>query len=155
MKDTKLSRSFKLSEAIKSSTAVRLGIDNTPPDEIVPRIALVAQKILQPVRDEYGIPITPSSWYRCLELNRALNSADTSQHIKGRAVDFEVPTIDNLELAYFVKENLDFDQLILEFYNPRNPSSGWIHCSYVSEDDNRGEVLTIQPKGILNAGLPK
>lgn len=149
-----LSDNFTLAEAMKSQTAIRNGIDNTPPDEIIPRLKATAQNILQPCRDHYGKSITPSSWYRCLDLNRAVGSKDSSQHRKGEAVDFEVPGVSNHDLAHWINYNLDFDQLILEFHDPSDPSSGWVHCSYVSPEENRREVLTIQPGGTLNAGLP-
>jgi len=152
---TNLTTHFTLTEAAKSQAAERLGIDNQPGMAIIAKLVRTANHILEPVRANYGKSFSPSSWYRCLELNRRLGSKDTSRHVKGEAVDFEVPGVDNLELAHWINDNLDFDQLILEFYDPRYPSSGWVHCSYVSQDENRGEVLTIQSKGILNAGLPK
>ena len=149
-----LSKHFTLREATRSQTADRLDIDNQPRMEIIPKLVQVAHNILEPLRAHYGAPFTPSSWYRCQELNEVLGSRSTSQHVKGEAVDIELPTVDNLELAKWCRDNLDFDQLILEFYNLDDPTSGWVHCSYVSEQKNRGEVLTIQKGGILNAGLP-
>lgn len=139
-----LSKNFSLEEAIKSSTAIRLGIDNHPPAEVVPILANTATKILQPARDHFGIPFAPSSFYRCLELNRALRSKDTSQHVLGEAVDFEIPGIDNFTLASWVRDNLDFDQLILEHYELGSPHSGWVHCSYTNKQENRRQVLTIE-----------
>jgi len=93
--------------------------------------------VLEPVREHYGIPFIPSSGYRCLELNRAIGSSDRSQHTTGEAVDFEVPGISNKEVALWVKENCQFDQLILEFFKEADPSSGWVHCSHILEGDNR------------------
>jgi len=87
--------------------------------------------------EHYGIPFIPNSGFRCLELNRAIGSSDRSQHTTGEAVDFEVPGISNREVALWVKENCKFDQLILEFYKEGDPSSGWVHCSYVIEGENR------------------
>lgn len=136
-----LSANFTLEEAVKSQTALRFGIDNTPDGPTIDRMQLVAVHILEPIRTHYGIPITPSSFFRCLELNRKIGSKDNSQHIKGEAVDVEVPGISNFVLATWVKDNLRFDQLILENYTLGVPSSGWVHCS-LKEHGNRNEVLT-------------
>lgn len=139
-----LSPHFTLDEAIKSQVASRHGIDNMPPAEAIAAMRKVAENILEPIRARYGRPITPSSWYRCLKLNRILGSRDTSQHVLGEAVDFEVPGVDNLEVAQWIVGNLSFDQLILEFYDGVDPNSGWIHCSY--RYPCRGEVLRFDGK---------
>lgn len=139
---TRLSINFTLRELTKSNTALRHGLDNTPdPMGVTVNLVRVAQYILQPVRDNFGIPFSPSSGYRSLELNRLIGSKDTSQHVKGQAVDFEIPGVSNQELAEWIKDNLNFDQLILEFHNPENPSSGWVHCSYVGPECNRNQSL--------------
>ena len=138
---TNLSKNFTVAEAMKSATALRLGIDNTPPDKVMKSLIDVAVNILEPVRANWSRPIAPSSWYRCLELNQAILSSDGSQHVKGEAVDFEVSYVPNFELARWCRDHLEFDQLILEFYDPDDPRAGWVHCSYV-EKWNRGEVLT-------------
>ena len=130
-----LSDHFSLRELTKSSTAERLGIANEPgPAEVE---NMVCETILQPVRENYGIPFVPNSGFRCLELNRSIKSSDTSQHVTGQAVDFEVPGIANKEVALWVMENCEFDQLILEFYKEGIPDSGWVHCSYTLARDNR------------------
>ena len=102
----------------------------------------------------YGIPFTPSSWFRCLELNTTIGSKPTSQHIKGQAVDIEVPSVSNIKLAQWINHNLDIDQLILEFWKEEDndPNSGWVHCSYV-DGSNRKQVLTYTGKEYKN-GLP-
>jgi hypothetical protein len=143
----RLSPHFTFLESYKSQTAERNDIDNTPPVELVPRLITVATKILEPVRAHFGKPFSPSSWYRCLDLNRKLLSKDTSQHVKAQAVDFEVPGITNYKLAEWCRDNLTFDQLILEFYTPGKSESGWVHCSIV-EGENRGQILTINSKGV-------
>jgi len=130
-----LTTNFTLYELVKSQTAVRLGIHNIPGEEEARSLRLVAEHILQPVRDHFGIPFAPTSGFRCRELNRALKSKDTSQHIKGQAVDLEIPSVSNLELASWIRDTLKFDQLILEFYTAGEEASGWVHCSYV--DKNR------------------
>ena len=147
-----LSDHFTLEELCKSQTALRSGIDNTPATDtpegqtVIESLTRICARILEPVRLNYGVPFAPNSGYRCLELNRALKSRDTSQHVKGQAVDIEVPGIANFDLATWIRDNLEFDQLILEFYTSGEPSSGWVHCSLI-EDGNRGEVLTIGKQG--------
>ena len=148
-----LSDNFSLAEAVKSQTALRCGIDNTPDAGEIACLRLVAEHILQRVRNHYGIPFAPSSWYRSVALCEAIGSKATSQHAKGQAADFEVPGIANVELARWISENLDFDQLILEFWNAAEPTAGWVHCSYVSPDDNRKEVLRFDGNQYLE-GLP-
>jgi len=132
-----ISDHFTLSELTKSSTAERLGIANEPGSMEVENLIMVCDQILEPVRNHYGIPFAPNSGFRCLELNRAIGSSGNSQHVKGEAVDFEVPGISNKEVALWVMENCEFDQLILEFYKEDIPDSGWVHCSYTIENDNR------------------
>ena len=147
-----ISRHFTLREACRSMTADRCGIDNTAPPEVAKNLILVAENILEPIRHYFDIPFSPSSWYRCLELNKAIGRKPTSQHVKGQAVDIEVPSLSNLKLAQWINHNLDFDQLILEFYNEDDPMAGWVHVSYVSPEDNRREVLTIGKTTLV--GLP-
>ena len=135
--------------------ATRLGIDNTPPPSVIPSLVAVAANICQPVRDHFKTPFSPSSWYRCAELNEAIGGAVTSQHIQGEAVDIEIPTVSNLDLARWIEAHLEFDQLILEFYERADPHSGWVHVSYIDDAARRrGEVLTIGRSG-ATAGLPQ
>ncbi len=135
-----LSEHFTLRELVKSQTAARMGIDNTPDSFALAYLDRLCRDILEPVREHYGVAFSPSSGYRSPELCEAIGSSRKSQHAKGQAADFEVPGIDNLVLAEWVKENLKFDQLILECYMPGNPNSGWVHCSIA--DTLRGETLT-------------
>ena len=132
-----LSKHFSLSELTKSDTAIRKGIDNTPNDQEVENLILLCNEILEPVREHYGIPFAPNSGFRCLDLNRAIGSSDKSQHVSGKAVDFEISGLDNKEVALWVMDNCDFDQLILEFYKEGEPSSGWVHCSYDVDKEHR------------------
>ena len=132
-----LSDHFPLSELTKSSTAERLGIANEPGSMEVENLIMVCDQILEPVRNHYGIPFAPNSGFRDLYLNREIGSSDNSQHVKGEAVDFEVPGIPNKEVALWVKDNCEFDQLILEFYKEGIPNSGWVHCSYTIAKENR------------------
>lgn len=138
----RLSAHFTLREALKSNVAMRHGIDNTPPLELIPAMVRVAEHILEPTRAQFKTPIVPNSFYRCRALNTAVRSTNPdSQHIKGEAVDFEIAGFTNYEIAKWISENLDFDQLILECYTPGDPSSGWVHCSYFSVSENRREIL--------------
>jgi len=141
----RLSYNFTLSELTRSQTAARMGIDNTPDEQQIENLQRVCSEILQPVRDNFGIPFAPSSGFRSVALCEAIGSSSKSQHAKGEAVDFELPGFDNKEVAEWVRNNLNFDQLILEYYTPDDPSSGWIHCSVV-ENDNREECLIYDGK---------
>lgn len=151
--DIQLSNNFWLSELAKSRTADRLNIDNWPYDpSVVNNLKAVTINILQSARDYYGIPFAPNSGYRSLMLNRYLNSKDTSQHVKGEAVDFEVPGIRTLDLATWIMNTLDYDQLILEMVRNGDPRSGWVHCSFSSRY-NRRQVLSIHRGGRVYQGL--
>jgi hypothetical protein len=141
----KLSPNFTLAEATKSQTAARLGIDNTPPATVMPALRAVATNILEPVRAHYGVPIVPSSWYRCPALNKAIGSGDKSQHVLGEAVDFEVGGISNLDVASFIVSSLNWDQVLLEYYIENQPFSGWVHVS-LRASENRREVLRFDGK---------
>ena len=136
----KLSKNFSLSELTKSQTATRKGISNEPSTEHVENLIHLAESVLQPVRDHFGKPVMISSGYRSPELCEAIGSSTKSQHARGEAADFEIPGVDNMQLATWINKNTDFDQLILEFYEPGDPNSGWVHCSAVKEG-SRAQVL--------------
>ena len=135
----KLSRNFSLHELTKSETAIRKGIDNTPDDVTISNLTTLCNMVLQKVRDCHGA-VTITSAYRSSELNKAIGGSTTSDHCKGCAADFEVPGLDNKELARWIIDNLTFKQLILEFYEEGNPNSGWVHCSF-EEGENNNQVL--------------
>jgi hypothetical protein len=124
-----LSRNFSLGELTKSQTALRNGLENKPSIEEIVALTVLCNNILQPVRDKYG-SFAPNSGFRTVELCKLVGSSAKSQHAKGEAADIEVAGIDNYELAEWIAKNLDFDQLILEFYVPDDPSSGWVHVSH-------------------------
>ena len=127
-----LSRNFSLQELIKSDTAIRKGIDNNPNADQIEKLKLLCENILQPVRDHFGrVKIT--SGFRSVDLCLAIGSSQNSQHCKAEAADFECVGVDNAELFDWIKSNLEPDQLILEFYTPGEPNSGWIHCSWIAE----------------------
>ena len=136
----RLSKNFTLQEFTKSQTAIRKGIDNTPAERHLENAKLLFEKVVQPVRDNFG-PTVINSGYRGPDLNYAVGGSNTSQHCKGQAVDIECPGVPNYDVAKWIEENVDFDQLILEFYTPGIPDSGWVHVSYKTEG-NRKSILT-------------
>ena len=141
----RLSKNFSLSEMVKSATAERLGVDNSPSLIHLVNLTHLAIHILQPVRDKFGV-ITINSGYRSPALNAKVGGSKTSQHCNGQAGDFESFSTANPDLARWIAKNLDFDQLILEFYDGKDPNSGWIHCSY-NLMGNRGVTLTALKTG--------
>jgi uncharacterized protein YcbK (DUF882 family) len=146
--DTKLSEHFKLKEFITSETAVRKRIDNTPTPEHAQNLKNVCEKILEPVRNHFGKPVRINSGYRGAALNAAVGGSSKSQHCNGEAVDFEIDGLPNPDLAKWVTENCDFDQCILEFYDPKEgPNSGWVHASYTTKGPNRKQKLTAVTEG--------
>ena len=138
----KISKNFSLKEFTNSQSATRLGLSNQPDTQSLINICALANNILQPVRDKWGI-VTISSGYRSPELNShpSIGGSEKSQHCHGMAVDFEAFKLSNIDLAEWIKENLEYDQLILEFYEEGDPHSGWIHCSY-NISGNRKKVMT-------------
>ncbi len=137
----KISDHITYAEAIHSNTAKRRGIDNTPNPTQVENMKLTAEKIFEPLRKFVGGPIKVNSFFRSPELNTKIGGSKTSQHCKGQAIDiddvFGYKT--NAEMYNWIKENLDFDQMIWEFGTDMNPN--WVHISYVSEEDNRNRCL--------------
>ena len=144
-----------MAEFIKSDTANRLGIDNTPEGEHLENAKALFENVVQKVRDHFG-PTVINSGYRCPELNEAVRGSKTSQHCHGEAADIEVPGVANGDLAQWIVDNLDFDQVILEFYTPGQPSSGWVHVSYKADGSNRKKALTaskIDGKTVYSNGI--
>jgi zinc D-Ala-D-Ala carboxypeptidase len=138
-----LSENFTLQELIYSDTAVRMGIDNKPNDETVENLKILCENILEPIRSHFKAPVVVSSGYRSEAVCLAVGSSSKSQHIKGQAVDFEIFGIPNKDVTDWIVQNLDYDQCILEFWNDKEPNSGWVHCSY-SKDNNRKQYLNAQ-----------
>jgi hypothetical protein len=136
----KLSTNFSLQEFTKSQTATRQGLDNTPNDEHLASATALFENVVQKVRDNFGVTVI-NSGYRGPALNTAVGGSSNSQHCKGEAVDIECPGTGNYDVAKWIESNLDFDQLILEFYTPGIPDSGWVHVSYKTEG-NRNQSLT-------------
>ena len=143
----KLSKNFSLIELTKSQTATRKGIDNTPSTEHRDNLKSLCEMVLQPVRDHFNRVVSVSSGYRSEELCLAIGSKITSQHAKGQAADFEIYGLSNKELADWVHENLDYDQLILEYWREEDPNSGWVHCSYKSEGNRKQYLKAYKENG--------
>ena len=137
----RLSKSFTLRELVKSQTAEREGINNNPSEAQIEALQRLCENILQPVRDHYGKVVSVSSGYRSPELCVKIGSSVNSQHASGHAADFEIYGVSNADLCKYIAENLEFDQLILEFHNIDEPNSGWIHCSYRADGENRKQIL--------------
>jgi hypothetical protein len=144
----KVSENFSLTELTYSDTAVRLGLKNEPTDEILRNLQKVCQFILEPIRNHFENPVVITSGFRSPELCLAVGSTIKSSHTRGEAVDMEIFGIANREVAEWVVRNLDFDQVILEFYEEGIPNSGWVHVSYC-EGSNRKQYLKAYRKNNL------
>jgi len=151
----KLSKYFTYAEMVRSQVAVRCGISNEPSSDEVDCLTVLCKTVLDPAREHFGIPFSPSSAYRSPELNECIGSKPTSQHILGQAADIEVPGVANLQLAWWIRAHLDFDQLIMEYYDKADPAGGWIHISTRKDglEENRREVLTFDGSS-YEKGLP-
>jgi hypothetical protein len=151
----KVSKYFTLEEFTKSQTAVRKGIDNSPSPEHLQNIRMLARNVLDPIREYYARPVYLSSGYRSPALNRAVGGSSKSQHCNGEAADTEVAGIGNPALARWIIKNLEFDQIILEFFNPaEGPNSGWVHVSYTMHRPMRRNVITAVKRNGKTEYLP-
>jgi len=137
----RISEHISYKEGIKSNTATRLGIKNTPDDYQITNMVNIGVNVFEPLRKHVGGPIRINSFYRCEELNRAIGGSSRSQHCEGRAIDLDdtLGHKTNAEMYKYIKDNLSFDQLIWEFGDDTNPD--WIHVSYVHPDENRKRCL--------------
>jgi hypothetical protein len=142
-----LSANFTLKELTRSDTATRLGIDNSPGPEELENLKLLCEKVLQPVRDHFGKSVTVNSGYRSPESNAAVGGSKTSDHCKGMAADIEIPGVANAELAAWIMQNLKYTQLILEFYTPGIPDSGWVHISFDLSNLKMQELTAVRVAG--------
>ena len=146
-----LSKNFSLEEMERSQTAQRMGIKNKAGSGEIKNLTDLCYNVLEPCRAKFDKPIRISSGYRSEELCVAIGSKKTSQHALGMAVDMEIPSESNLKVALWLQNNVDYDQLILEYYTGE-ANSGWIHVSF-HEGNNRKQVLTFDGKSYTN-GLP-
>jgi len=126
---------------VYSNTAIRRGIDNTPGEYELQNMELLARKVFEPLREHVGKPIKINSFYRSAELNQAIGGSSKSQHCEGRAIDIDdtYGHMSNADMYAFIKENLDFDQMIWEFGTEENPN--WVHVSYIDPETNRNRCL--------------
>ena len=136
-----ISKHISYKEGVYSITATRRGIDNTPNDEQLGNMELIAEKVFEPLRKWVGGPIKINSFFRSAKLNKAIGGARSSQHMKGQAIDIDdtFGVVANSDMYNYIKNNLDFDQMIWEFGDDDNPN--WVHVSYVSKEDNRNRCL--------------
>jgi hypothetical protein len=147
VKQMNLSPNFSLKELTKSDTATRLGIDNTPNEETIDNLKTLCDKVLQPVREHFGKSVTINSGYRSPESNAAVGGSKTSDHCKGQAADIEIDGVPNPELAQWIMDNLEYTQLILEFYTQGIPDSGWVHVSYDPNNLKKQELTAVKVAG--------
>jgi zinc D-Ala-D-Ala carboxypeptidase len=142
-----LTANFSLHELTKSETALRMGFDNTPGEAETEALRLLCEKVLQPVRDHFGKGVKVNSGFRSSESNAAVGGSKTSDHCLGRAADIEIPGVANADLAQWIMDNLDYTQLILEFYTPGIPDSGWVHVSYDPANLKKQELTAMKVAG--------
>ena len=137
----RISKHISYKEATRSATALRLGIENVPNEYELQNMEMVAKKVFEPLREAVDAPIKINSFFRCEELNKAIGGSTKSQHCQGRAIDIDdvYGHVSNAFMYYYIKDNLDFDQLIWEFGTDHNPD--WVHVSYVDADSNRKRCL--------------
>jgi len=144
-----LSEHLSLAEVIRSETAKRRGISNTPTDAHLANFKILAEKIFEPIRNHFGKPIHISSGYRSEALNKAVKGSKSSQHCKGEAIDIDMDGnsngITNKMIFDYIKDNLSFDQMIWEFGNESNPD--WVHVSYAASGNQRKQILRAIKKG--------
>lgn len=158
-----LSKNLALAEVTRSETAKRKGISNMPTPEHIENFKLLAERVFQPIRDHFGVPIRISSGYRSAALNKAIGGAGktvngvyipASQHCTGEAIDIDMDgtTVTNAQIFNFIKDNLEFDQLIWEFGTDTNPD--WVHVSYESTGKQRKQMLKAVKKGAATTYIP-
>lgn len=150
---TQLTRNFSLHELTKSETALRYDMDNSPGADEIANLTELAGKVLQPIRDHYQKGVKVNSGFRHPDVNAKVGGSRTSDHCRGMAADIEIPGVANAELAQWVKDNLEFTQLILEFYSPGIPDSGWVHVSYDPKNLKK-QVMTAAKQGGKTVYLP-
>jgi len=152
----KISKNISYKEGTHSNTAIRRRMKNEPNEEQLKAMKTLAKKVFEPLRENFGEPIRVNSFFRSIALNKAIGGSRTSQHCSGEAMDIDgMNGVSNKKLFDYIKKNLDFDQLIWEFGNDKNPD--WVHVSYKSVKENRKQVLKAVADGnpvyqIIEAG---
>ena len=142
-----LTKNFTLAEMVKSETALRHDMDNTPGEAEIENLKRLAEKVLQPVREHYQKGVKVNSGYRSPDVNAKVGGSRTSDHCKGQAADIEIPGVANAELAQWIAETLDFTQVILEFYTQGVPDSGWVHVSYDPQNLKKQALTAVKQNG--------
>jgi len=142
-----LTANFSLAEMVKSDTALRHNMDNTPGETEIANLKTLCEKVLQPVREHFKTGVKVNSGFRHPEVNAKVGGSKTSDHCKGQAADIEIPGIPNADLAVWIMENLTYTQLILEFYTPGVPDSGWVHVSYDSSNLKKQNLTATKKDG--------
>ena len=149
-----LSKNLSLAEVMRSETAKRKGVSNMPTEAHIANFKLLAENVFQPIREHFGVPIHISSGYRSAALNKAVGGSATSQHCTGEAIDIDMDgtSITNKQVFDYIKDNLNFDQLIWEFGTESNPD--WVHVSYESTGKQRKQVLRAVKQGSKTSYVP-
>ena len=149
-----LSKNLALAEVMRSETAKRKGISNMPTPEHIENFKLLAEKVFQPIREHFGVPIHISSGYRSKALNTAVGGSLSSQHCSGEAIDIDMDgtSVTNAQIFNYIKDNLNFDQMIWEFGTDTNPD--WVHVSYESTGKQRKQILKAVKSAKGTAYLP-
>jgi hypothetical protein len=142
-----LTKNFTLSEMTKSETALRHDMDNSPDQTAISNLQALAVHVLQPVRDHYGKGVKVNSGFRHPDVNAKVGGSKTSDHCKGMAADIEIPGVPNAELAEWIRSNLPFTQVILEFYTQGVPDSGWVHVSYDPANLKKQALTAVKQDG--------
>jgi hypothetical protein len=142
-----LSKNLSLAEVTRSETAKRKGVSNMPTEAHIANFKLLAEKVFQPIREHFAVPIHISSGYRSAALNKAIGGASSSQHCTGEAIDIDMDgtSVTNAAIFNYIKDNLEFDQLIWEFGTDTNPD--WVHVSYESTGKQRKQILKAVKQG--------
>jgi zinc D-Ala-D-Ala carboxypeptidase len=148
-----LTANFSLAEMVKSETALRRDMDNTPGETEIGNLKLLCERVLQPVRDHFAMGVKVNSGFRHPEVNAAVGGSRTSDHCKGLAADIEIPGVPNFELAEWIRDNLEYTQLILEYYTRGVPDSGWVHASF-DPANLKKQVLTATRENGKTVYLP-
>jgi len=142
-----LTANFSQHKLTKSETALRMGLDNTPGPVETEYLKILAERVLQPIRDHFQKGVKVNSGYRSPDSNAAVGGSRTSDHCLGRAADIEIPGVPNADLAQWIMDNLEYTQLILEFYTPGIPDSGWVHVSYDPNNLKKQELTAMKVAG--------
>lgn len=150
--EQQLTKHFKLSEFTRSKKAIDLGIDNTPSNDVIIRLTQLAEKVLEPLRAHFGLPVKITSGFRCPALNSKVGGSNTSQHLLGEAADIKIPGVPNVEVWKYIKDNLPYDQLIAEYLRQDDDTAGWVHVS-LRAVKNRQEAKSCIGKGRYPMGL--